>query len=189
MRRLADPRDAALLAAPFVFLRHGETENNRLGLVAGSTDVPLNDKGMAQAWAAAVRLAESGIDAIWSSPLARARATAACVGAALDLPVRIVPQLAERNWGSLEGTPRALRVPGVTPPGGESAEDFQDRALNGLSAILPSRLPLVVAHSGIFRMLSAWLGIEPRSTPIDNCVPLLFEPQADGWRVRPVEPN
>ena len=30
-------------------IRHGETENNRLYKFVGSTDQPLNDRGMAQA--------------------------------------------------------------------------------------------------------------------------------------------
>jgi probable phosphoglycerate mutase len=179
------PDDAPILAAPFCFLRHGETENNRLGLIAGSTDVPLNETGLAQARAAAQRLAQSGIDAIWSSPLERARTTAAHVAEVLHLPVHVVPQIAERNWGELEGTPRALRVPGVTPPNGESAEEFHERTLAGLRAIAPSGLPLIVAHSGTFRVLCAWLGIAERSAPVANCAPLLFQPQPGGWRVAP----
>jgi probable phosphoglycerate mutase len=180
------PDDVPIFAAPFCFLRHGETESNRLGLIAGSTDVPLNETGLAQARAAAQRLARSGIDAIWSSPLVRARTTAAHVAEVLHLPVQIVPQIAERSWGELEGTPRALRVPGITPPGGESTEEFHARTLAGLRAIHPSRLPLVVAHSGTFRVLCARLGIAERSTSVENCAPLLFQPQAGGWRVVPV---
>ncbi len=175
--------DAPILAAPFCFLRHGETENNRLGLIAGSTDVPLNETGIEQARAAANRLAASGVDAVWTSPLLRARTTASHVAESLGLPVRVVPQLAERNWGTLEGRPRALRIPGVTPPGAESATAFRERTLLGLRAIAASRLPLVVAHSGTFRVLSALLGIGAPSAPIDNCAPLLFEPLAGGWRV------
>ena len=179
------PHDAPLLAGPFCFLRHGETENNRLRLIAGSTDVPLNETGLAQARASAQRLAGSDIDAIWSSPLTRARTTAAHVAAALQLAVHIVPQIAERNWGTLEGQPRALRVPGRTPPGGEDAEAFRDRTLEGLRSIAASRLPLIVAHSGTFRVLSAWLGIPGRSDTVENCAPLLFQPQAGGWCVVP----
>ena len=174
-----------VLAGPFCFLRHGETENNRLALIAGSTDVPLNETGIAQAQASARRLAASGIDAIWASPLQRARTTARCVAEVLGLTVRIVPQLAERNWGVLEGRPRALRVAGVTPADGESPEVFRERTLAGLCAIAASRLPLIVAHSGTFRVLGALLGIAERSAPVDNCAPLLFEPHAGGWRVTP----
>lgn len=165
-------RNAPLLAAPFCFLRHGETENNRLALVAGSSDVPLNATGLAQAQAAARRLAGSGIDAIWASPLQRARDTAQCVAAALKLDIVIVPELAERNWGELEGRPRELRVRGVTPPGGESLEAFRARTLAGFARVAPSRLPLIVAHSGTFRVLCEWLDIPQQAAPVANSQPL-----------------
>jgi probable phosphoglycerate mutase len=178
--------DAPLLAAPFCFLRHGETENNRLGLIAGMSDVALNATGRLQARAAAQRLAKSGIDAIWSSPLRRARDTAQCVAETLGLPIGVVAQLAERNWGELEGKPLELRVAGMTPPGGESIEAFKDRTLAGLRQIRASRLPLIVAHSGTFRVLTEWLRLPARSAPIDNCTPLLLRPHDGGWRASPL---
>src|SRR6185436_9362130 len=93
----------ALFRAPFYFLRHGETEVNRLGLVSGQSDVELNETGWRQARAAAQRLRGRGIGAIYSSPLKRARDTAGCAAAVLGVEIVIVPQLAERNWGELEG--------------------------------------------------------------------------------------
>lgn len=174
---------APLLAAPFCFLRHGETDNNRLGLIAGMTDVPLNAKGIEQARDAAQRLAAAGIDAIWSSPLTRARTTAQHVAAALGLPVVVVPQLAERNWGELEGTPRELRAPGMTPPGGESLEAFIARTLAAFEQVRASRLPLIVAHSGTFRVLRERLRLPPGGAPVANCAPLLLSPLHGGWCV------
>lgn len=169
-----------LFGGPFCFLRHGETENNRLGLVAGASDVPLNATGQAQARAAAERLAGSGIDAIWSSPLRRAHDTALCVAAVLGLDVRVVPEIAERSWGELEGRPRSLRVRGTTPPGGESPEAFAARTLAGLRRIDASRLPLVVAHSGTFRVLGARLGLPPQEAQVANSQPLRFAARPDG---------
>ena len=175
--------EAALLAGPFCFVRHGETENNRLKLVAGATDVPLNATGLAQAREAARRLAGSSVDAIWSSPMQRTRTTAQCIAETLALPVVIVPQLAERNWGEFEGKPRALRVPGVTPAGGESPEVFSARTIEGLKQIRASGLPLIVAHSGTFRVLSRWLQIPAPSEAVANCMPMRFAPRAGGWFV------
>ncbi len=174
---------APLLAAAFCFLRHGETEHNRLGLVAGASDIPLNTNGQAQARAAAQKLALSGIDAIWCSPLLRARDTAGCVAAQLGLQPVIVPQLAERNWGELEGKPRELRVRDATPPGGESLDEFKARTLAGLRQIGASSLPLIVAHSGTFRVLCEWLHIPQQAAPVANSLPLLFAPEAGGWRM------
>jgi probable phosphoglycerate mutase len=174
---------APLLAAPFLFLRHGETEHNRLGLVAGASDIPLNASGQAQARAAAQKLVLSGIDAIWCSPLLRARDTAACVAAALGLQPVFVPQLAERNWGELEGKASELRVRDATPPGGESLDEFRSRTLAGLRQIGASRLPLIVAHSGTFRVLCEWLQIPQQTAPVANSLPLRFAPVAGGWRM------
>jgi probable phosphoglycerate mutase len=178
----------ALFHAPFVFLRHGETETNRLGLTAGMTDVTLNATGGQQARAAALALIGRNITALYSSPLKRALETARCVAEALDLPIVIVPQLAERNWGSLEGKPRELRVREVAPPGGEALEEFTRRTLAGLAAIPAGGSPLVVAHSGTFRVVCAHLGIEAR-TQVENCCPLRFVPPhmaGAPWTIEPL---
>lgn len=176
-----------LFAAPFCFLRHGETELNRLGLVTGSADIELNATGLLQAQEAARRLTGSGIDAIWCSPLRRARDTAQCVADALRLDISIVPELAERNWGELEGKPRNLRVRGATPRGGESPEAFHERARSGLMRVRPSRLPLVVAHSGIFRVLCDLLELPQQDKPVANSLPLLVKPNTAGaWTLEPL---
>jgi probable phosphoglycerate mutase len=176
-----DHEGAALLSAPFYFLRHGETELNRLGLVAGATDVPLNDTGWRQARAAAARLADTGIDAIWSSPLTRALDTARCVADTLHLEVNVIAALAERNWGTLEGKPRELRAQFESPPGGETLGQFRARTLRGIASISTSRAPLVVAHSGTFRVLADRIGLPALAAPVANSVPLrLYRDRTSG---------
>jgi probable phosphoglycerate mutase len=167
-----------LFQSSFWFLRHGETETNRLGLVAGATDVALNETGWQQARAAAASLAGRGIGAIYSSPLRRARDTAGCVADALGLPVSIVPELAERHWGELEGKPRGLRVREATPPGGEGLQAFADRTLRGLMQIPAAPTPLIVAHSGTFRVLCRLLNIAQGAAPVGNSLPLCLIPPA-----------
>ena len=54
---------------PFYFLRHGETDWNFEGRYQGQSDIPLNATGIAQAHAAADRLARVPIDRIVSSRL------------------------------------------------------------------------------------------------------------------------
>jgi broad specificity phosphatase PhoE len=63
--------------AEIYLLRHGETEWNTAGRFQGSLDSPLTSKGIAQAEAVARRLAHvtPKIDAMFSSPLGRARQT------------------------------------------------------------------------------------------------------------------
>jgi len=171
------PQDAVpLFLSPFIFLRHGETETNRLGLIAGSTEVELNESGRQQAWRAAELLSSRGVDAIYSSTLRRARDTADCVAAVLGLNITFVSELAERSWGELEGRPRELRVREMTPPGGEGPGEFSARTLAGLRKIPRSQLPLIVAHSGTFRVLSSRLGIAMPPEPIQNSQPVRFVP-------------
>jgi len=175
-----------LFLSHFIFLRHGETETNRLGLIAGSTDVELNETGHRQARHAAGLLKMHGVDAVYSSPLRRARDTASCVAAALGLAVTVVPELAERNWGELEGRPRDMRTRATTPRGGESPAEFSARTLAGLKKIAGSALPLVVAHSGTFRVLGSALKIGVPSAPINNSQPmrLIPPPTSDGcWTI------
>jgi 2,3-bisphosphoglycerate-dependent phosphoglycerate mutase len=102
---------------PFFFLRHGQTDWNAQGRIQGHTDVPLNATGVAQAQAAAGRLAGRGIDWIVSSPLARARATADFVAARLGLPVHLDDDLKERRFGAFEGmiADEVKRAHGLAP--------------------------------------------------------------------------
>jgi probable phosphoglycerate mutase len=177
-----------LFQAPFIFLRHGETETNRLGLTAGMTDVILNETGQQQARAAAAVLAGRGVSAIYSSPLQRALVTAHCVAETLQLPVITIPELAERNWGAQEGKPRGTRDRAETPHGGEGLEDFTQRTFAGLAKIPAGRLPLIVAHSGTFRVLCAHFAIEV-DTQLENCCPMRFSPPRTPdarWTVAPL---
>lgn len=82
-------------------IRHGETDWNRDERIQGTSDVPLNAAGVAQARALRARLAPRVFDAVYASDLQRARATAetALPGA----EVRLDPRLRELAYGVLEG--------------------------------------------------------------------------------------
>ena len=179
-----------LFEQSFLFLRHGETAHNRAGIIAGSTDVPLNASGLAQAKAAAEQLAGVPIAAIWCSPLIRARATADIVAERLGLPLRVLPGLAERNWGAWEDQPYSVLVREMVPPGGgEGPGAFQTRVTAALAQVAPPFPVLIVGHSGTARVLGALLcpGVElPRFA---NAVPVLFqreeeEGEAPDWSLR-----
>ena len=79
-----------------VFVRHGEPDYAR--------DC-LTERGRIQAAAAAERLRDEGIEEIWSSPMGRARETAAATSKVLDLPVKTLDYMRELRWGSIDGTP------------------------------------------------------------------------------------
>ena len=67
------------------FIRHGQTDWNREGLLQGSSDIPLNDTGRAQARDALMTLRSMPWDVVVSSPLRRARETAQIIADALGL--------------------------------------------------------------------------------------------------------
>jgi broad specificity phosphatase PhoE len=177
----------ALFERSFYYLRHGETEANANHIIAGSLDVDLTPLGREQALLAARALAHEPITAVYSSPLNRARETAEPVAAALGLPVTIIADIAERNWGELEGKPRDTRVRGTRPAGSESIQDYSVRVLRGLAKVDSAR-PLVVAHSGVFRVLCHTLAIVHTEGPVANALPLRFVPLEDGgWKLVDVE--
>jgi broad specificity phosphatase PhoE len=173
----------ALFSRPFYFVRHGETENNAAGLITGSLDIDLTARGREQALAAAEALAHEPITGAYTSPLKRARETAEPIASRLHVPLHIIEALAERNWGELEGRPRALRVRGETPPGAETLEAFTARVLSAFAAI-DDAVPLIVAHAGVFRVLCRTLEIVDVEMPVSNALPQRLVPLAQGgWRL------
>lgn len=170
--------EAPLFGRTFYFLRHGETESNRLKMIAGSLDVELNESGRAQARAAIEQVRPLGVTHITSSALRRARDTAAVIASALHLPHAVLPGLGERGWGDLEGKPQALRVPGAKPAGAETAEEFISRTRAALGRVDARGVPLIVAHSGTFRVLCRLFALEESAQPIVNCRPVRFTPPA-----------
>lgn len=86
-------------------IRHGETDWNATGRWQGHAGVPLNTKGLRQSELLARRLREAGVvfDAIYSSDLPRAYQTAWEIGAALKVPVQLLPALRELDMGCWSG--------------------------------------------------------------------------------------
>ena len=87
-------------------MRHGETDWNVLRRMQGRSDIPLNANGLSQARDAANEMADIPFDRIFSSPLTRARQTAAAVARGRELTVTVEPLLIEMGFGDLEGVPR-----------------------------------------------------------------------------------
>ena len=98
------------MTAPYrlVLLRHGESEWNAKNLFTGWVDVPLNDKGRAEAGRAADMLGGRGLlpDVLHTSVLRRAIITAQLCLDDIDrhwIPVRRSWRLNERHYGALQG--------------------------------------------------------------------------------------
>ena len=145
-----------------LLLRHGQTPMSVQKRYAGRSDVPLTDAGVAQAAAAAKRLASAGIDAIVASPLQRAVRTAEQVAAVTGLPVVTDDGFRETDFGAWEGLTFAevrkrwpsemaawLADPAVAPPGGESFAEVSERVGAALARVLDGRAGrtvLIVSH-------------------------------------------
>ncbi|MEZ5408025.1 MAG: histidine phosphatase family protein [Acidimicrobiales bacterium] len=118
-----------------ILVRHGRTEWSDTHYM-GRQDVPLSQAGAADAEALAEVLAAEGpVAQIWSSPLQRARGTAAPLAERCGLPVTVVDELAEMDYGELQGVAKAERRIHIRPdhvtepiPGGESLADVAARA-------------------------------------------------------------
>ena len=156
--------------------RHGESDWNRAKRWQGHADRPLTDRGREQAHALADRLAETELDAIYSSDLQRARETAEIVARSQDLDVHLLPELREVDVGSWSGLTRAeaeRRFPdayrrwaegGEGWGDGESYEQLSERVLRAIRMIAadhPGERILVVAHGGTIRAVHAGaLGVD-----------------------------
>ena len=153
--------------------RHGETEWNAIRRVQGWTDIPLSEKGLAQAEALAGRLSRVPLAAVYSSDLSRAAQTAAPTAARLGLTVLTVPELREKGFGEWEGLTQAdlerdypelwhryhvLRDLDALVPGGETWPQVRERLSVALGRILaahpgPDEAVLLVGHGGSGRMV------------------------------------
>jgi broad specificity phosphatase PhoE len=156
-----------------LFVRHGETEWNRLHRWQGHADTPLNDTGRRQARELARELAAQRVDAVYSSDLSRARETAEAIAAEHGLPVHLDPDLREIDVGGREGLTRE-EVEQRFPDGGWDGETRDAhtrrvlRALERIAAEHPDGRVVVVGHGGTLRRAQeAALG-EPLA-PTANC--------------------
>lgn len=158
---------AALPAPPadgtrVLLVRHGATRWNAEGRHQGRADVPLSAEGRAQAAALGALLRPLPVDAAYTSPLARARDTAAAVLAGRGVRAAAAPEFAELSYGARAGERRADWLAAepafvarwddepwaVTFPGGESLGDVRRRAA-------PAWDQIVRAHRGDTVLLSA----------------------------------
>jgi broad specificity phosphatase PhoE len=109
-----------------ILIRHGESTGNAAGLLLGRIDAPLTERGLAQAKTLGGSV--SGVTRVVSSPLQRARDTAAALD--LGLPIEIDERWVELDYGEFDGQPlgsvpaevwqRWRSDPHYRPPGGET---------------------------------------------------------------------
>ncbi len=140
-------------------LRHGETDWNVASLLQGTSDIPLNQTGIAQAVAASKAIVASDWDQIISSPLSRARDTARIISDANALgEIAIEPLLLERAFGEAEGLNyhewKKQHDAHQTVVGGESLIDLELRANRLLQHLVENyagKRVLAVSHGALIR--------------------------------------
>jgi probable phosphoglycerate mutase len=157
-------------------VRHGESTWNSVRRFQGWLDVPLSPLGERQARALASTLTATPFDGLYTSPLSRARDTAAACGAVLGCEPVAIDGLREVGLGSWEGLTfdavqaqdgdryeRWLQAPvDHPPPGGEPMTGLARRVQDVLEELClrhPDGRVLVVSHAGaIASALCEWLG-------------------------------
>jgi len=161
-----------------VLVRHGKTPatGKRLG---GHTQASLSDEGREEARAAAGRIAELPLAAVYASPLPRAWETAELVAEPSGQPVSRADGLIEVDFG--EWTDRELarlakldywrvvqnQPSRVTFPGGESLRGAQIRAVDAcedLVAAHPNGIVAAVSHADVIKLVVAFYA----GIPMDN---------------------
>lgn len=153
------------MSVRIAFLRHGPTAWNEEGRLQGMTDVPLSPRGR-------------GLVVTWRvpfeswrwmcSPLARARETAALIGAPSTLVIE--PALREMAYGQWEGQtladlrarePQGMRDAetrglDMVPPGGESPRQVMGRLRPWIAATVAQGEDVIaVSHKGVIRVVLA----------------------------------
>ena len=176
-------------------MRHAQSEANAEGRIQGHLDIPLSDLGLRQSACLAERLTPLGVDAIYSSPLKRARQTADVVATHLELPVTDLARLRERDVGVLEGLNRAeiiAQFPEYGQPGADvqriKVEGFEQDdvlvprvtgAFREIMAAHTEETIAVVTHGGVIGSVLRWLLGMPRVRPgpfaIENTSVTIFD--------------
>jgi len=145
------------------FVRHGTTPTTGKVLPGRAKGLHLSERGHAEADLAGRRLASVGaVTAIYSSPLERARETAAAVARAVGRPVRVERGLLECDFGEWTGCElsKLSKLPewqtvqrhpsGFRFPKGESFVEMQARialAIERLCVRHPGELVVAVSHA------------------------------------------
>lgn len=157
-----------------VLVRHGRTEANARGVLAGWTPgVHLDDTGVQQASDVARRLSGIRLAAVVSSPLERTVQTAEAIAGQQRSPAEVAldDRIGECRYGDWTNQPLAdlaklplwrevqQRPSSVTFPAGESLPSMQARALTAVhewNATLPERAVYVlVSHGDVIKSIVA----------------------------------
>ncbi len=149
-------------ATTILLVRHGQTPTTGKVLPGRAKGLHLADQGREQAEIAARRIAELKVAAVYSSPLERAKETAAPISKALGLKTKIDRGLFECDFGDWTGKEltqlnklpewqTVQRAPSTFRfPGGESFTEMQTRMVSALDRLRqqhPGEVIVCVSHA------------------------------------------
>lgn len=160
----------------FYLIRHGESEGNARREFLGHTDLPITDKGRAQARSAALYLKAQAFapDAVYASPLCRAAETTDIALAEISAPAPVyLDDLREIYAGDWEGRgfdeldtayPEARRlwredIGHAQPVGGEAVAHLYERVVACIKSLAKKNLGKTVfigTHATPIRALEAY---------------------------------
>lgn len=155
-----------------ILLRHGQTAANAASLLQGRIDLPLDEVGREQARRSGEFIRNTyGDVVVMSSPLMRARETAAAIAD----DVRIDERFIELDYGDWDGVAlsdvdqsqwRQWRDdPSFRPPNGETLLELDARvqpALDEVSELARDKTIVVVSHVSPIKSAVAWaMGVGP----------------------------
>jgi len=185
-------------------IRHGETAWNREEVFRGRADVPLSERGHKQAQLLAEALGNAGIEAVYSSPLVRATATAAPLAELLGLQVVAEGRLIDMSFGEWEGRarteleqaePQLYRMWHEAPkqfraPGGECLSEVLARAwptFEGIAQRHNSGRAAIISHRVVCKLLlCAAIGVGEDGfwrLRVDTASVSAIEGGNEGWTV------
>ncbi|MGH9305898.1 MAG: histidine phosphatase family protein, partial [Acidimicrobiales bacterium] len=156
-----------------ILIRHAEPV--RIQATEGRADPGLHQRGLAQAEALAAAMAGERLDAVWSSPMRRARETAAPLARVQGLDVIVDPALVEFDRNSASYIPieemiatgdERLAAMGRDDLGhfGTDASTFRKGAVAAIERVIdahPSQTVAIVSHGGIMNAyLSHIIGLD-----------------------------
>ena len=179
-----------------LLIRHGESTGNADGRIQGRLDLGLSELGQRQRELLAERLLDFSIDALYSSPLRRARETAEGAAERLGLDIVERPALMERDVGDATGLTGAEvreRFPDFVEaskegrlhkvvPGWESDDDIIRRVESALDEIVGAHAGKTVAavtHGGVIgtfcRRALGMSWVRPAPFMVSNTGVTMFE--------------
>jgi broad specificity phosphatase PhoE len=177
------------VATEVPLIRHGQTNANVDDYYMGWSDEDLNESGYRQVHCLSSRLAGLNIAAVYTSPLRRARTTAAIMARPHQLEAKALPDMIEIQLGDWQGMhrseikrkwPRLWRQSRIDPsdlrlPNGESYREVTERAIRGFKTAVEANKDsqiVIVTHDAIIRVLIAHvLGVSNsicRRIEVDN---------------------